>query len=356
MKGMTDLDRCRTAALIAALIAALLAILPATLSGAVADDNSQGNSSGQWTMGGQNLNNWRNQPETGITPQNVGKLKTKWVFAANADVSATPSVANGVVYFPDFAGFFYAVNAKTGAQIWSRAVANWTGIPFDYSRNSPVVHRNMLILGDQAGTLSQWNGSQLTGPGARVMAVNATTGDAIWVTQVDTFPTAMITSSPVVYDGVVYVGIAQFEEATAADGSYPCCVGRGSLVALDVQTGHILWKTYTVPDNGGVPGGYSGGAIWSITPVIDPKRNSIYVGTGNNYSVPAAAKACNQATPANKNCTDPTDYFDAVLALDLKTGRIKWANRALTYDAWNVACLFVPEGAGNCPLPEGPDY
>jgi polyvinyl alcohol dehydrogenase (cytochrome) len=355
MGGTTGLDRCRSTTLVAAAFAMLLA----PLGGAIADNNdsdSKKDSDGQWTMGGQDLNNWRNQSQTRIAPHNVGKLKTKWTFTTGADVSATPSVANGVVYFPDFAGYFYAVNARTGALLWSRHVSNWTGIANDYSRNSPVVHRNMLILGDQAGTLSAWNGSQLTGAGARVMAVNATTGNLIWVTQVDAFPTAMITSSPVVHDGVVYVGIAQFEEATAATGNYPCCVARGSMVALDLKTGQKLWQTYTVPDNGGVPGGYSGGAIWSVTPVIDPRRNAVYVGTGNNYSVPAAAKDCIKATPANKNCTDHADYFDSVLALDLKTGKIKWARRALTYDAWNVACLYVPEGAGNCPMPEGPDY
>jgi polyvinyl alcohol dehydrogenase (cytochrome) len=349
MGGTTDQDRCCTAAS----IAAILVLLLAPLGAAVADDKD---SDGQWTMGGQDLHNWRNQSQTRIAPHNVGKLKTKWTFTTGADVSATPSVADGVVYFPDFAGYFYAVKAKTGALLWSRHVSNWTGIANDYSRNSPVVHRNMLILGDQAGTGAVWNGSQLTGAGARVMAVNAATGNLIWVTQVDPFPTAMITASPVVHDGVVYVGVAQFEEATAATGNYPCCVARGSMLALDVNTGKKLWQTYTVPDNGGVPGGYSGGAIWSITPVIDAKRKSVYVGTGNNYSVPAAAKDCIKANPANKACTDPADYFDSVLALDLKTGKIKWANRAVTYDAWNVACLYVPEGAGNCPAPEGPDY
>jgi polyvinyl alcohol dehydrogenase (cytochrome) len=188
------------------------------------------------------------------------------------------------------------------------------------------------------------------------MAVNADTGKLIWVTQVEKFPAAMVTSSPIVYDGIVYVGIASAEEAGAAKQSYPCCVSRGSLVALDVKTGKKLWQTYMVPNNNGLLGGYSGGGIWDTTPVIDPKRNSVYFGTGNNYSVPDAVKACNNANPANKKCTDPADYFDAVVALDLKTGKVKWATRALAYDAWNVACIFVPSGVGNCPSPEGPDF
>jgi polyvinyl alcohol dehydrogenase (cytochrome) len=57
-----------------------------------------------------------------------------------------------------------------------------------------------------------------------------------------------------------------------------------------------------------------------------------------------------------KACSSPNDYFDSVVALDLTTGAVKWATRALAYDAWNVACIFVPQGVGNCPNPEGPDF
>jgi polyvinyl alcohol dehydrogenase (cytochrome) len=350
MKETFGLRRCRKTAW----GTATCALLTMTMPGALADDRASADS--QWTMGGQNLRNWRNQDDTRISPQNVAKLKTKWVFTTDGDVSATPAVANGVVYFPDFAGNFYAVNAKTGVSVWSRKVSYWTGVAGDYARNSPVIYRDMVILGDQAGTKAEWNGSQLTGAGARVMAVYADNGNLIWATQIETFPTAIVTSSPVVYDGIVYVGVASFEEATAATQGYPCCVSRGSMVALDVKTGHKLWQTYMVPDNLGLLGGYSGAGIWATTPVVDPKRNSVYVGTGNNYSVPVAAKVCNKNKLADKTCTDSTDYFDSVVALDLKTGKVKWVNRAITYDAWNVACLYVSPGAGNCPLPEGPDY
>jgi polyvinyl alcohol dehydrogenase (cytochrome) len=142
-------------------------------------------------------------------------------------------------------------------------------------------------------------------------------------------------------------------------------VSRGSVVALDANTGAIKWKTYMVPDNGGIIGGYSGGGIWDSTPVVDTKRNSLYVGTGNNYSVPVAVEQCYALNNANPNCTDPQDYFDSVVALDLDTGKVKWARRAMSYDAWNVSCIetitppsfTVGPGPGpNCPFPAGPDY
>src|SRR5262249_41949819 len=148
------------------------------------------------------------------------------------------------------------------------------------------------------------------------------------------------TSSPVIYNDVVYVGVASAEEITATVPGTPCCVSRGSVVALDVNTGAIKWQRYMVPDNGGVPGGYSGGAVWDSTPVVDAKRNSLYVGTGNNYSVPIAVEQCFALNNSNPNCTHPEDYFDSVMALDLDNGEVKWAKRAMFYDAWNLSCVF----------------
>ena len=332
-------------------------------SAAWADDGD--NDNGQWLMGGQNLRNWRYQHDTGINQRTVAKLKLKWTFTTGGDVSATPVVADGIVYFPDFAGNFYAVNARTGALVWAQKVSTWSGIPGDFARTYPVVYGGSVILGNQAGNNAYWNGSQYVGSGAWIMAADAKTGAPQWKTQVEAFAGAIVTGSPVVYQGVIYVGVASAEEFSAAVLGTPCCVSRGSMVALDVKTGAIKWKTYTVPDNGGITGGYSGGGIWSSTPVVDVKRNSLYVGTGNNYSVPITVESCFAANNNNPNCTDPADYFDSVVALDLHTGKVKWAKRALYYDAWNVSCAltFTPPyytpgpGPGpNCPVPAGPDY
>ncbi len=345
-------------------LTAACALLTMAMPGALADDRASSN--GQWTMGGQNLRNWRNQEHTRISRENVAKLKTKWVFTTGGDVTATPAVANGIVYFPDFAGNFYAVDAKTGSQVWQQQVGTWTGVPGDYARNDPAIHGDTLILGDQAGNNAFWNGSEWLGSGAKLIAVDAKTGNLKWVTEVESFPAAMVTSSPVIYKGVAYVGIASSEEVTAAVKGTPCCLSRGSVVAVDVKTGKIKWQTYMVPENGGILGRYSGGGVWGSTPAIDPKRHSVYVGTGNNYSVPLHVKNCFAANNNNPNCAALDDYFDSVVALDLDTGIVKWGKRALYYDAWNVNCLYtvtpgspptVDFGPGkNCPVPTGPDY
>ena len=71
--------------------------------------------------------------------------------------------------------------------------------------------------------------------------------------------------------GVAYVGVSSFEEGLAADPTYVCCSFRGSAVAVNLSTGAVQWKTYTVPE------GYSGGAVWSSTPVVDVQRDPILV-------------------------------------------------------------------------------
>jgi polyvinyl alcohol dehydrogenase (cytochrome) len=116
----------------------------------------------------------------------------------------------------------------------------------------------------------------------------------------------------------------------------------------------MLWKTFDVPDNGGKPGGYSGGAVWQ-PPAIDPKRGTLFVGTGNNYTAPADVEACQNATPT-ANCAAADDFFDTALALDLKTGQIKWAKRLQGFDTWTLAC-FLPTGTNpNCPVPTSKDF
>jgi polyvinyl alcohol dehydrogenase (cytochrome) len=128
------------------------------------------------------------------------------------------------------------------------------------------------------------------------------------------------------------------------------------MTALDVDTGEILWKTTMVPS------GYTGGAVWGSTPAIDVKRGQLYIATGNNYSIPQAALDCIAAAgddqEAQKACIAPDNLIDAVMALDLVTGQIRWVTKALPHDTWTVQCIFpiFPGNEENCPDPMGPDY
>lgn len=299
----------------------------------------------QWPIAGQNLDDTRSQPsETIINTSNVSQLAMKWVFSTHGSVSATPTVVGNAVYFPDWAGYIYAVNNNTGQQIWSQSVSNYTGVAGDLSRTSPAVYGNLLVFGDNQGTLGAHQGTN-------EIAVNRLTGALVWVTNIDSHIAAIVTGSPVISNGTVYQGVSSNEENLATNPSYPCCTFRGSMVALSLKTGSIKWKTYTVPDNGGVPGGYSGNAIWQI-PVVG--NGTLYVGTGNNYTVPASVEQCQAANP-QADCTAPNDYFETALALDPNTGAVRWATKTSTYDAWTVACI-TGSAPQNCPSPAGADW
>jgi polyvinyl alcohol dehydrogenase (cytochrome) len=290
-------------------------------------------------MGGQNLHNTRDQPgETRIGPQNAATLGPKWVFTTGGDVSATPAVGGGAVYIPDWGGNFYKIDAHTGTLLWSHRISDYDGIPSAVARTSPAVSGTVVYIGDQHG--------------AHLMAVDATTGNLIWMTQLDAHPDAMITASPVVSGHAVYVGVSSSEEAAATTPGYVCCTFRGSVVALDAATGHTLWKTYTVPPNNGQAGGYSGAAMWSSTPVVDAARNALYITTGNNYSVPISVSTC--LTNGGTSCYSPDDHFDSVMALNLTTGAVKWAKAVQPSDTENFACVVGP--SSNCPPPAGPDF
>ncbi|MCU1233518.1 MAG: Pyrrolo-quinoline quinone [Candidatus Solibacter sp.] len=304
---------------------------------------------GPWPMAGRDIVNSRSQPlERRINRSNASSLATKWIFRTGGDVSATPTVGVDAVYVPDWAGNLYAIRKDNGQQLWAARIAQYDGAASAISRVSPAIHGGDIIIGDI--------GSKQAHDGARVIAVNRQNGALRWVTQVDKNPAAVITGSPVVVGDVVLVGVSSNEEAQANQAGYACCTFRGSMVALDANTGKLIWQTYTIPDNGGRTGGYSGGAIWQ-PPAVDTASGIVYVGTGNNYSVPDAVQTCQSKAGVGIStpCTDPADYFDSLLALNLKTGAIIWSRHLHGYDVWTVACGSNKDGV-ICPTPAGPDY
>jgi polyvinyl alcohol dehydrogenase (cytochrome) len=297
------------------------------------------------SAGGDRQNTRYAASESKISPSTVGGLMQKWVVTTGGDVSATPAVDNGKVYFPDWAGNLYAVDKATGSVAWQKKVSDYTGIPGDKARVTPAFTDSTLVIGNQGPF----------GGGGAVMAINKANGALLWKTQLESHPAAIITQSATVFDGVVYVGVSSLEEAIAAFvPGYICCSFRGSMAALDLATGRILWKTYLTPNPD-----YPGNAVWGSSPAIDTKRRSVYIGTGNNYNVPDSVLACITAAggdpDAERACLPADNHFDSILSLDIRTGAIKWATAALPYDAWTVACIF-DENNPNCPQPAGPDY
>jgi polyvinyl alcohol dehydrogenase (cytochrome) len=319
---------------------AALAMIPAA---ALAAQGSE------WPSAGGDRQNTRHQTsEKTLSRANVARLVPRWVVNTAGDVSATPAVDANTVYVPDWAGYVYAVDKLTGSVKWTVHVPTLTGVPGDKARVTPALASDRLIIGTQGAILAGG------GPGGKVLALSKATGAVLWITQVDNHPAAIITQSGTVFDGRVYVGVSSQEEALAAFVTGYQLTFRGSMQALDLATGAVLWKTTLAPP------GYTGNAIWGSSPAIDPKRGQLYIATGNNYSVPAPVLDCVAAAgsdPVAKAACLPADnHFDTILALDLKTGAIRWATRAIPYDAWTVDCIPFFGDGDLCPSPAGPDY
>lgn len=314
----------------------LLALLSMAAAGVAYADKPA-----DWPMFGQNVSNTASTTQSGISTSSVGKLKPKWIYTTDGEVSARSAVVNGVAYFPDWKGKLYAVAANNGKQVWKVDLGTLMGASAGstHARTSPAVSNGVVYVGTQEG--------------AWLLAISAANGSLIWKTQLETVDfAALITASPAVANGVVYTGVASNQEAYAAFiPGFTCCFARGSVAAVNASTGAILWQTATTI------GGYSGAGVWGSNFVVDSSRNSLFVTTGNNYST------CTTAP-----CTSPDNHVDSVLALDLTTGAVKWATKEVNWnqafynngsDDWNVDCVFDISGPApgpNCPTNAGPDF
>ena len=195
----------------------------------------------QWPIAGQGPANLRSQPaETFLGTGNASTLMPKWVFTTGGDVSATPTVSATTVFVPDWAGNLFAINLANGQLVWSHHISDYDGSAGAVTRVSPALYNNSLIIGDSEQTGSGHNG-------ANVITIDQQTGALLWITQIDSHPAAIITGSPVVVGDTIYEGVSSAEEGLAEQPGYACCTFRGSIVALNADTGKIRWKRYTIP-------------------------------------------------------------------------------------------------------------
>ena len=286
-----------------------------------------------WNGWGVTITNSRFEPAeaAGITADDVPRLKLKWAFGfPGASSGGTqPVVVGGRVYVADAEGDVFALDAQTGCIHWTIAVE--AGV------------RSAITIGPHGsgGGLAAYFGDQ----SANVYAVAAESGKLLWKVKVDAYFLAAVTGAPQLYEGRLYVPVSSREESQVGNPQYPCCAFRGSVVALDAATGKQIWKTYTIsqepkPDQKNSVGtqivGPSGGAIWDA-PTLDVRRNVLYAGTGNNFSPPA------------------TNLSDSIVALDMKTGKIKWSRQQTENDIWNASCRRPDREPAVCPDADAPD-
>ncbi len=303
-----------------------------------------------WVTIGHDPGDSRSQPnEHAIGTSTAAALVPRWIAATGGDVSGTPTVANGAVYFGDFTttsgglttgGMVYKLDAATGNVIWSHPMSYYTGIANDIARVSPSLDGNVLIVGSLSRPL--------------MVGINATTGEKMWMTQVNPDKQAaghgIMTGSPVLVGDTVITGVS----ASGAGGVN--ATFRANIVALNALTGELLWSTYAVPDNGGQTGGYAGATMFA-PPAVDLSAGPhglVYGTFGQAYREPDSVAACNASQPNHffsESCEQAGSYFDSIVALDFKTGAVVWSYRVIGDAAWHHACDGLPAAVTWC-LPE----
>jgi polyvinyl alcohol dehydrogenase (cytochrome) len=290
-----------------------------------------------WNGWGGTTANTRYQPadRAGLTAANVPRLTLQWAFGFPGvnSARAQPAVAGGRIFVGSESGDVFALNAKTGCTHWS------------YHAQAGI--RTAVSVGPYRNGSTSGFAVYFADGAARAYAVDAVTGREIWTRRVDDHPYAASTGSPTLHDGRLYVTVAGVgEEGQGGRVKYECCTFRGSVTALDANTGAVVWKSYSITTppapraknkEGVQTWGPAGGGIWAA-PTVDARRNAIYVATGNNYAEPA----------------QPTT--DAVLALDMATGAIRWVYQPTPNDVWAGGCRPENPDNPNCPAKQGPDH
>jgi polyvinyl alcohol dehydrogenase (cytochrome) len=286
-----------------------------------------------WNGWGQDASNTRFQPAAaaGITAEQAPRLKLKWAFGfpSGESSNAQPTVVAGRIFVGSDNGFIYSLDAATGCLYWS----------FE----GGAIVRGSLTVGPITGQGASRYAVFYGDGHANVFAVDAQNGKLLWKTKADSHWVARITAGTKLYNGKLFVPVSSSEEFRSGIATYPCCTSRGSVVALDANTGKMIWKAwvtdqptaYKVQSNGVVLYGPAGGAVWN-TPTVDPVRNALYFSTGDATAKPQ---------PLNT---------DGVMAVDINTGKTLWSYQADANDIFMGNCGAANSGE-QCPTPNGPD-
>lgn len=289
----------------------------------------------QWAGWGNGPANRRFQSTAaaGLTAAQVPHLALQWAFGLPGGASSysQPTLAGGRLYFGSDNATVYSVDARSGCLHWSfRADAGVRSTPVLARMRGRWGLRYALYVASIQGT---------------VYALDAQNGQLLWKVQPGE-PRTVVTGSLAYYEDRLFVPYAGTETLIGADPRYPCCSTRGMMLALDARSGRTLWRTSTIPrklisrgrNAQGTPlWGPAGGSIWS-TPTVDVKRQRLYVTTGNSYTWPAASTT------------------DAVLALEMTTGRIAWHRQQFHNDIYIRGCPEENPDGGNCPPRLGRDW
>ena len=282
---------------------------------------------GSWLTYGRTFEEQRFSPLAQIDRATVSKLGLAWAkdLGVRHRVQGSPIMVDGVVYVADPWGVTYALDAKTGAELWS----------FD-PQIDPDLVRYACCGGPVNRGVAYYGGRiYLAAFDARLIALDAATGRQVWEAYTgdpaSRVPTT-ITGAPRVGGGKVYIGQSGSEYGV-----------RGYASAWDAETGEEVWRFFTVPGDPSLPfehpeleqaaqtwsgrwweyGG--GGTVWHSI-VYDPEFDQVYLGVGNGVPWPRAIRS-----PGGGDNL----FLASVVAVDADTGEMHWYYQTTPGDNWD---------------------
>ncbi len=297
-----------------------------------ANNISMNTAVGNWGYGLKN-HRFQSADKAGLDASSLKDLELAWsiAFPGATEMRSQAVLTEDTIFVGVQAlSSVYALDLETGCLKWAHKSSAPLRSSLSFS-HLPGKQTPVLFYGDAAGS---------------VHLLDARDGSKIW-TAVKDMKMVTITGTPVHHEDKLFVPLSTFEVAAAGRPSHECCQAHGGVRALDIHTGETLWTYHTVepasPRGKSSVGtqlwGPSGAPVWT-TPSIDIKRNQLYIGTGENYS------------------HSITNTSDAIIAIDLDSGKPNWIFQARNDDAYNMACLSYlgyPDGP-NCPENSGPDF
>lgn len=287
----------------------------------IAADSDRAN----WLSYGRTYDEQRFSPLQQINAQNVAGLKLAWHYdldTAHRGQESTPIVVDGVMYVTSAWSKLFALDARTGAKLWSYDPK----VPGEWAINAccDVVNRGVAV----------WQGRVYLGTlDGRLVAVDAATGKPAWeVLTIDRNARYTITGAPRIIKGKVLIGNGGAEMGV-----------RGYVSAYDAATGKLVWRFYTVPGDPAKPfespileqaaktwsgewwklGG--GGTVWDSMS-YDPELDLLYIGVGNG-------SPWNQAIRSPKGGDNL--FVASIVALRPDTGEYVWHYQTTPGETWD---------------------
>jgi len=262
--------------------------------------------------------------QAGLRTAELRDLELSWAlgFPKATSMRSQPAVVGSTLFLP----------VADTQRLFAIDISGQPCVQWVYSHETPL--RTSAAFGELRGGRKVVVFSDVA---SKVHMVDARTGERIWIQHVGLYQFSLTTGTPVIHEDRVYVPISQYEISVGGNDNHECCKTHGAVTALDAATGKKLWTTHTMEEakpirdrgDGKMIFGPSGAPIWN-SPAIDAKRGVLYVGTGEATSEPASPNT------------------DAILAIDLKDGRIRWSFQATANDIFLTGCLRNPSGL-NCP-------